>query len=289
MKINPILRNECKLTVRTWKFPLLVLIYTVLISLIGTFVYSQLINDSFYKGMSLSTPIILYIILVFGQCFLLMFIVPSMTSTLISSEREKQTLEVLLSSKISTLQIVLGKLFSVVSKMIILIFLSLPVYGITFLIGGIKLQYLFYLSIFLIVSTIFIGAIGIFFSTIIKSSKGATAATYGAVLFIIVGIIIIASVIYYSNLERNMMQGIKTVFPFFAILSPISGLISLLSKQVGLYVLTSSGVPIVSAISTMNNFHNVMVMSIIIQLAIAVILILLSAYFLNPLRKRRRA
>ena len=85
------------------------------------------------------------------------------------------------------------------------------------------------------------------------------------------------------------MQGIKTVFPFFAILSPISGLISLLSKQVGLYVLTSSGVPIVSAISTMNNFHNVMVMSIIIQLAIAVILILLSAYFLNPLRKRRRA
>ncbi len=62
------------------------------------------------------------------QLALLAFVVPGLTSGSISAEREKQTLNVLLVTRLKPLGIVLGKMVSSCSFMVIILLATLPLY-----------------------------------------------------------------------------------------------------------------------------------------------------------------
>ena len=284
MKINPVLKNESMLAVRTWKFPLMILVYTLILVGSGLLLLKMTTDGATVSGLKLNSPIIIYLSLAFAQAVLLLFMVPSMTSTVISSEREKQTLEVLLSTKMSSFSIIIGKLFAPVSKVIILIFLTLPVYGICFLIGGINLKNIVQLALFFIVVTFFVGAIGIFFSTILKSSKASTAATYGAVVLVFIGIIIVGAVVYVGKLKAAK-EGVIVEMPGFIALSPFVGFISLLINQVGASNLVNGPLMAIKPIINMSSINNMVYISIAIQVAVTIILITLSSMRLNPIKK----
>lgn len=283
MKINPVLKNEGKLAVRTWKFPMMILVYILLIGGGGIFLLKVTTARSFFIGLSLRVPIQIYLALAIVQAIILLFMVPSMCSTVISSEKERQTLEVLLSTKMSTLSIIIGKLFSSVSKVLILIFVTLPIYGLCFLIGGVNMKNIFEMGIFLVITTFFVGSIGIFFSTMLKSSKAATAATYATVLFIFVGLLIVGIIVYNTRLS-SAAEGIGAIYPSFPILSPIIGFLSLLVRQVGESNIIIGPLSMIQPILSMNNFNNAVYMTAGIQIVITVALILISSYKLNPIK-----
>jgi ABC-2 type transport system permease protein len=230
VKINPVLKNETKLAVRSIKFTLTIFFYVALLSAGALFIFNINIQEAYFNGVNLESIVYFYIGMAVIQAILLMFIVPSLTSTAICAEREKQTLEVLLSTKMSTLSIISGKLMASISRVIILIICTMPIYSITFLIGGVNLVNILELSLFFIVTTIFVGSIGVFISTFIKTSKVATAVAYGVTLFIYVVIMILALILIAHNASKNPSNQDLAV-PFFAYLSPTFGFVSLLVNQ----------------------------------------------------------
>ncbi|BCZ48501.1 hypothetical protein psyc5s11_45680 [Clostridium gelidum] len=281
MRINPVLKNETKLAVRSFKFTLMIFFYVALLSSGALFIFNMNVGDAYFNGVNLQSIVYFYIGMAVIQAILLMFIVPSLTSTAICAEREKQTLEVLLSTKMSTLSIVIGKLLASISRVIILIICTMPIYSITFLIGGVNLVNILELSLFFIVTTIFVGSIGVFISTFVKTSRVATAIAYGVTLFIYVGIIILAYiVIMYNASKANNAQDIA--IPLFTYLSPTFGFASLLINQLGnVSGLGFYGMDVVN----MAQFEYGNIISIGIQIVFSVILVLVSAYKLNPLNK----
>lgn len=285
MRINPVLKNESKLSVRTIKFSLMMLFYLGILSFIAVVIYKTNTMNAYYNGINLSTSIYVYVLLAIFQAILLMFIVPSLTATAICSEREKQTLDVLLTTNMSPLSIILGKLISSVSKVLLLIICTLPIYAISFFIGGINFGNLLGLSIFFIVNTFFVGAIGIFISTVVKSSKAATATTYGIVLFLFVGIMIIG-VMFMGFFAFKMNSTVTDPkLPMFVYLSPVTGFISLLTQQLGTF---GGGMGMFYMPSLPIPFSDYGVyISIVVQIGITVVLVLLSAYKLNPLNNRK--
>lgn len=280
MRINPVLKNETKLAVRSFKFTLMIFFYVLFLSAGALFIFNASIEDSYFSGVNLQSIIYFYIGMAVIQAILLMFVVPSLTATAICAEREKQTLEVLLSTKMSTLSIVIGKLLASVSRVILLIICTMPIYSIAFFIGGVNLGNILELSFFFIVTTIFVGSVGVFISTFIKTSRAATAVTYGVTLFIFVGIVILAYIILLFNDSRAAnVQDVK--LPIVAYLSPTFGFISLLINQLGgLDVLDFGGIA-----ARMSIFKYVTIISIITQIILSVVLILGAAYKLNPLKK----
>lgn len=285
MRINPVLKNESKLSVRTVKFSLMILFYLGILSAVAIVIYKSNTMNAYYNGLNLSTSIYVYVLLAIFQAILLMFIVPSLTATAICSEREKQTLDVLLTTNMSPLSIVIGKLISSVSKVLLLIVCTLPIYAISFFIGGINFGNLLGLSLFFIVNTFFVGSIGIFISTSVKTSKAATATTYGIVLFIFIGIII-AGAIYMGFVSyKSIGSTLDPKLPIFVYLSPVTGFISLLTQQLGvfggnmgMYFIPSMPIPFAE--------YGVYI-SVLVQIVITILLILLSAYKLNPLNKKK--
>ena len=71
------------------------------------------------------------------QTLMVAVLAPAATAGAISSEREHQTLELLAVTPISSLAIVLGKLFSALAWVFVLVLASIPVTALVFVFGGV--------------------------------------------------------------------------------------------------------------------------------------------------------
>lgn len=286
MRVNPVLRNESKISVRSIKFTLMIFAYIAVLSVAVMIYYSSVNEAIFSNGLYLESSKLFYVVMALGQAVLLLFIVPALSSTAICSEREKQTLDILLSSKLTPFQIIIGKVSASSLRVIILIISTMPLYAIGAIIGVVKISNILSLIVFFIVNTIFVSSIGVFVSTYIKTSKVSTALSYALVLFIYIGIIVITWAIlmitvYKMSMSGNTLTTVPKASPI-VYLSPVVGFVSLLLNQVGL------GIEFSSMFSEFGISMHSEYISIVVQLVLSGLFIYLASVKLNPLNKRIR-
>ena len=133
-RINPVLLKELKVKTRSWKIAFLIAIYNLVLVLITIF-SMKISNNGYDIGYRPQWILTTYGFIVVVQFGLIGLIAPALTAGAISGEREKQTLDILLSTTLSHRSIVFGKLWASLSQVILLIFSSIPVFSIIFLYG----------------------------------------------------------------------------------------------------------------------------------------------------------
>ncbi|SHI66669.1 ABC-2 family transporter protein [Clostridium cavendishii DSM 21758] len=280
MKINPVLRKELKLTVRSFRTALMVMIYTAAVAFVTMAMFYGTSFTGRGRGVNLQNYIYIYIAIACLESGLLLFIVPSLTASTISGERERQTLDILLSTKLSPFSIILGKLMASLSKVILLIISTIPMFSIIFIYGGVSIGDVLKIVSFLIVTTIFVGSIGVLISTFFKSTKGSTAMTYALVFFIVLGTLIIAAV-YISYIFSTTMSNKSPEIPFWLYINPAIGFLSILYNQVG-------DLPfILGATNGLIGIKNAWIYNIIVQGVLSVVFLYLASIRLNPLNSKR--
>lgn len=129
------------------------------------------------------------------QVFLVLFVGPAFTAGAITGEKERQTYDLLRTTLLSPRQIVSGKLFSALSYVLLLVFASIPLQSIAFLLGGVALEEVLLSQFLIIVSAIAFALIGLFASSTMRSTLSATVATYAATILLIVGLPLLALLI----------------------------------------------------------------------------------------------
>ena len=115
------------------------------------------------------------------------FLAPASTAGAISLEREKQTLGLLVTTPISSLAIVLGKLLSALTYVFLLIAASIPLTSIVFVFGGVGPEDVVRGYVVLLVTALGLGAFGLCCSSLVKRTRAATAISIFGVLAISVG------------------------------------------------------------------------------------------------------
>ncbi|GAA0432355.1 hypothetical protein GCM10008983_06170 [Lentibacillus halophilus] len=188
--INPVLNKEIKLRFRSFKNFLGIFLFLAIcgaVSLAFIYIETQLSHDSFTASDSRN----LFMLLSMGQLGLIVFITPGLTAGAISGEREKQTLNIMLTTQQSSTSIILSKLFSSILFLTLMLVASLPLYSIVFLYGGVSPQMVFATFGYQLLTMLTIGSIGIMFSTFMKKTMLATITTYGMMLFFVVGTMIL--------------------------------------------------------------------------------------------------
>lgn len=181
---NPVLVKEIKLRFRSLKSFTGILFYLIAMSIFVfgyIFLTTTLSDTEFFRP---EQSFLLFSMLSFIQLGLILFITPGLTAGAISTEREKQTLNMLLTTSQSSFQIIAGKLTSSVAFLFHLILAGLPVYSLVFLFGGISPSQLALILAFSVLTMIAIGSIGIMFSTLIRKTIVSMIATYGAMIFL---------------------------------------------------------------------------------------------------------
>ena len=280
MNINPVLLKELKVKMRGWRAAGIITVYLGILALVAVFflmtaasdIYTSIVNPELAMGS--------YSLLAIFQFALILFIVPALTAGAISGEREKQTLDLLLSTSMSTLSIIIGKLFASLSHIILLIVASLPIFSMIFMFGGISLVELLQLLGFYIATSIMIGSIGIFFSTYFKRTTVANVLTYGAVAFLTLGTIFLT--LFYFEVVLHRWD--RNVVSYIMYSNPITGFSSVLLEQLG-----RSGFDFLPGVyyNNTNNFLMIpWVINIAFDLVFSIFLIWLSAIKLNPLKHK---
>jgi ABC-type transport system involved in multi-copper enzyme maturation permease subunit len=121
------------------------------------------------------------------ETLLVVFLAPAFTAGAISLEREKQTLDMLTATPISSLAIVIGKLLSALTYVFILIFASIPLTAMVFVFGGVGPDEVLRGYIVLFASAIGLGSFGLFISALMQRTQAATVVTFFGVMALTMG------------------------------------------------------------------------------------------------------
>lgn len=181
---NPVLIKELKLRFRNLKSFTGILFYLIAMSI---FVFGFIFLATSLTGSGFFRPdesFMLFSIMTYIQLGLILFITPALTAGTISSEREKQTLNILLTTSQTSFQIIFGKMTSSIAFLLLMIVSGLPIYSLVFLYGGVSPSQLLYIFLFYLLTLLAIASIGVMLSTLIRKTIVAIIATYGAMIFI---------------------------------------------------------------------------------------------------------
>jgi len=144
------------------------------------------------------------------------FLAPSSTSGSISLEREKQTLELLIATPISSLAIVLGKLLSALVYVFLLIAASIPLMAVVFVYGGVGPEDVLRGYVVLIATALGLGSFGLLCSSIVKRTTAATAITIFGVLAVTIGTVFVLG--FWQAVGRFDANGNRQ--PFLGVQAP---------------------------------------------------------------------
>ena len=140
------------------------------------------------------------------ETLLVVFLAPAFTAGAISLEREKQTLDMLTATPISSLAIVIGKLLSALTYVFILIIASIPLTAMVFVFGGVGPEEVLRGYVVLFVSAIGLGSLGLFISALMQRTQAATVVTFFAVMALTMGSLFV--VLFWSTMSGTSQNQI---------------------------------------------------------------------------------
>jgi len=187
---NPIVAKEIKGRMRGKQGFILLTAYLALVSLAIVGLYYLSASD-WNRGRIQPDDLQEFGKQVFGAValleFLLIIIIGSaLTSGAISSERERQTFDLLRVSLLSTLDLILGKLGAAIAFLALLILAALPLQSLAFFIGGVGMAELAVSLVMLAASALMFCALGVYFSCVARRTVVATVMTYASAIFPII-------------------------------------------------------------------------------------------------------
>lgn len=284
---NPVITSEMKIKMRGWRTALGIAAYLGVLLLIGFLYYLAFIESSFSWNSSVNARqeagMQIYTVLAVLQFSLILLITPAQTAGTISGEREKQTLDLLLSTKISPFGIVFGKLISSMSYILLLIITSIPLFSLVFLFGGVTPGDMAQLFLFYIITAFAVGSIGIFYSTLFKRTVVSTVITYLTMFLAGLVSVILGAYILTIQYSGAAPQPANPGVPFVLYVNPAVGLADILITEPGGFR-SIFGIYTTGAVGGMDFW----IINSIVILAIAAILLLLSMYKINPIRRLGR-
>lgn len=290
MKLNnPVFSSEMRVRMRSWKTAIGIGVYMlVMIVLAMLFFLFTVVLDG--RGLRASEAAEVgrgaYALLASFQFAMLIFIIPAQTAGVISGEREKQTLDLLLVTRMSPASIVLGKLMSSLGYALLLILSSMPVFSLVFLFGGLSLPDVATLFGFYLVMAFASGAIGVFCSTYMRRTVTATVVAYLIVLAIGIGTLITGGfeISYMNYLYQQSSTAVNIGYPISFYLNPALALASLLTSQITRSSGGMMGFLGLGSSSATPGGLPIWVISMLVIAAIGVGLVLLSIAGLRPAR-----
>ena len=225
-RVNPIIVKEVRSRMRG---PRAFITLTVILLGMGGLMYAmlQLILASSRYSSVLSPQVgqTLFAALAFMELFMICAITPAVTAGAISSEKEKQTYEMLMSTPLSPTSILWGKLISALSYIFLLLFAGIPLASVVFIFGGVALSDMLKALLVLIVFAVAFGILGLFMSALFGRTGRSTVASFIAVVLLMVGPLFLAAltgVIRQSEPPRWLLAP-----------SPISTLSAALASSMG--------------------------------------------------------
>ena len=174
MKINPILIKELKVRARSVHIPIFVMVYNGVLAFIGIFMLMSSMDMLKVKGqLDYGQMNDRFLSIGIVQCIMVILVTLSVSASSFSSEKERGTLDLLLMTPVSTMELVNGKLLSCVLTVFLLATSSLPIMLLGTIYGGTDLSDVLFLMLILLILAFSVSTRGILWSVIFDKTSVA--------------------------------------------------------------------------------------------------------------------
>lgn len=190
LRWNPIVKKDLQVTARSMRLSWGLFAYEAVLTM--TFLLAlaviQQMSRSFYSDSNVYGYLIyLFPVLSIAQVCIVALIVPVITASAISGEKERQTFDIMLTTCMSPFSIVLGKVMSAVLRILFFVAAGMPIMALAFVVGGLSWSYLLYFVLTIILLSLLSGSVGILCSAFCRKSITAVILSY-AFYFVIYGL-----------------------------------------------------------------------------------------------------
>lgn len=238
MMFMSLLTKEMRLRMRRERTIWLIVSYILLLGLIS-WLFVSATSNSYSNGNWASIGTNLYTFILVIQLLLIIFITPAFTATSINGEKERQTFDLLLCSRLSASALISGKLLAGLLNSLLLIVASIPIFSLVFFFGGISpLQALQGLLVCLL-TALLSASIGMCCSTLVSRPAVSTAVSY-MFLLLWLGLPLLIAILYPSTTTSTVTIGTGTTttstpgMPFYLILHPVIAILSTFNSSIPL-------------------------------------------------------
>jgi ABC-type transport system involved in multi-copper enzyme maturation permease subunit len=196
---NPLLVKELRGRMRGARAFVVLTIYLLLLSCFTSIIYYAFTmsvsgpgsaSDMAYLGKVVFASVVII------EIFMVTFITPAFTAGAISGEKERQTYELLRTTLLPARKVVFGKFSSALTYMLLLILAAVPLESLAFVLGGVEVEELALALVILLVAAFFFAALGLFFSSVMRSTLASTILSYVVALLGTVGLPILLLIVF---------------------------------------------------------------------------------------------
>jgi hypothetical protein len=183
-------------------------------------------NASAFIGQSI------FAVLSVFQLILVSMIAPAFTAGQISLEREKQTLDLLMTTPLRPGAIIIGKLLTALAFVVLMIVAAIPICAIVLMYGGASVGDIVRQQVVLLAVAVGFGAVGIFASALMQRTQAATVVAYCTVLALTLGTAMVFA--FWNELATSSENGFAIAEPATApeqlrYLNPMVGMLDVVS------------------------------------------------------------
>ncbi|MBJ7609321.1 MAG: ABC transporter permease [Candidatus Dormibacteraeota bacterium] len=177
---NPIVRREALTRMRSARTMLLLLGFLAILGAVAYAAYGSQVNANTNVFQVSRAGITVFVALAGTVLALITVVVPGLTGGAIAGERERQTLDLLLCTRVHPWRIVVGKLTGSLLFILFLLVAALPVLSVVSLLGGVQLSDILIVIAAGSMTALALGALGILASCVNRRAAGATLSAYVA-------------------------------------------------------------------------------------------------------------
>lgn len=278
MTINPVYNREMKVSSRSMRLPLILAVFNFILAAFALISMATTVSQARETAqLDYAAFLQIFAFVAIIEWALIIMVQPALTAGSISGERERRTLDLMLTTKLTPAKIVCGKLLTSLSNVVVVIASSLPILAMVFAYGGVTAFNIIVLLISFVTSAAITASIGLWASSFCRRSSMATAIAYAGVL------ILIGGTIGFCVLTCNLTGSTGQAF-YILLANPAStfycAVCSMLGYRTGIQDLAA-----MLCTETTIMIQTWFILGTLIQLAISFILLLISVRNIGPDRK----
>lgn len=186
--MNPIYERERRASSRRGRLPAFLTMFNGFLGAVGLFAVVMTFREMDRTGQfSYSAFLQIFRSLGWIVFVLVSAVTPALTAGSISGERERRTLDLILTTRMTTADIVMGKLMNALSVVVIMMMSCFPVFLMVLMFGGVRIRDMALPAGCILLAALVSGSGGIFFSALCRRTASAAAAAYGAEVALFLG------------------------------------------------------------------------------------------------------
>ena len=217
---NPILSREISHRMRDNRTYFVPVVYLAVLAIVALGVYALSAATQIggpVQGFRIGEAI--FNAVSFVQLGLVLLLVPSVSASAITSERDRKTLAPLLVTPLPRSAVAFGKLVAPILYILLLVSTSLPFAALSFGFGGADAADLARSYGCVVAAALFVASLGLFVSTIMKRTVPAVLLAYGLVAFVVIGSLVgdlvLNAVVFDGGRGQAVFSYLNPFLPLF--------------------------------------------------------------------------